>query len=127
MQELELKEDASGYAKIKCPVCKETIFNTDDGANPCCHIKMIYADCCGEFIHSDKDMEVIEKKIMEKVEEGSDLSDVMEDYAKEFGCEVYTVTQYGMACGPCSNTDYYMIEVEVEKKSKKKAKKKSKK
>ena len=124
MQELELAEDESGYSFAEWPACKEVIFNTDNGCSPCKHVKMIYADCCGEFAHYDDDLEKVAQSIMDGVNDGDlGIAELMDNFAQDNGCKIYTITQYGMACGPCSTTDYYMIELPKKARKTKKSKK----
>lgn len=116
-----IEENEDGQLVFKCPVCGDVVSDGEGEVNPCQHVVMIYSDCCGGFTHVDKWMEKLQKKIekawAEEMESPFELMEKFADASKG-QYEIYEATLSGMACGPVSFTDYYMVEV-GKKKSKK--------
>jgi hypothetical protein len=104
--------------KIICPVCEHVISDFDEGVfDPCEHVMLSYTDACtGEFVHVGKGFKEIAEEMEAKFadwdsDEYAEINELMEKYAEENkGFELSEMTTYGMACGPCSNTEYHLIK-----------------
>jgi len=118
--ELQINEKTQ---KVKCPICGKVILDMDDGeSNPCKHIKLIYSDSCGQIVHTSDDLEKDGSDMSEKMsdlEADYDIMTLLEECAKKHNLEICEVTTSGMSCGPCSNTDYYLVDMSKTFKSKK--------
>ena len=105
--------------KVICPVCKQVVLDFEECINePCEHVMLIYTDALNcEFVHEDDSMEKDAKKMVAKYvsgEEDKSLDMLMEEYVEknaDLDLVILEMTTYGMACGPCSNTDYVMFKL----------------
>jgi uncharacterized Zn finger protein (UPF0148 family) len=101
--------------KVICPVCEQVISDFEAGeSNPCEHVLLIYSDICGnEFVHTHASMQETASEMEKKyMEDDVYLDDLMKEYAEEHGHEILEMVTSGMACGPCSNTEYVMVSTE---------------
>lgn len=111
----QIEENENGELIFNCPKCGSTIFHPEEPIEPCKHCVMVYSDICGEFTHTDtKPIEKLEKKINKELKDGDkNASEMMEEFtdASKGKYELYSVTQSGIACGPVSFTDYFIIKM----------------
>jgi len=104
--------------KVICPVCDHVITDFEEGiSDPCEHVMVTYVDILnGEFVHVG-DEELAEELMaqytyLEENECDQSLDEIMEAYANEHeGYEVTSLTTSGLACGPCSSTEYHLIKI----------------
>jgi hypothetical protein len=98
-------------AVVECPICHRVIF--DGETNPadlvCEHVRLIFSDMAGEVVYVGKGMMRVAQKINSLLAMEEGIEEVMEQAAKKVGGEVYTHTTSGLACGPVSNTNFYII------------------
>lgn len=96
---------------VECPICHQVIFDgkTDTADLACSHVRLIFSDIAGVVFYIGKGMKNVAKKIDRLLEMEEEIEGAMEQAAKKIGGGVYTHTTSGMACGPVSNTDFYII------------------
>jgi Mor family transcriptional regulator len=110
MEELEIVTEAV----VKCPICNRIIFDNETPSDElaCEHVRLIYSSMAGEIFYTAKGMKGLAKKIEKGIaadEDGANLESTLERNAILAGYKLYTITTSGLACGPVSNTDYYII------------------
>jgi len=110
MENVELTEDG----KFNCPVCGKTLFDSENPVETitCPHLQMLFTSLAGVFCFVAPGMRRVAKQIERKIareEFDGDMEALLEWVAGEHEHTVYAITTSGMACGPVSNTDYYVI------------------
>jgi len=126
---IAVDENEDGSITFNCPVCNAKLFDFEnpDEVCACKHVKLYYTDALNdEFVHVGNGMEEVADNIIAKYVEDFDegIEVHMEKLVKKNkNYEIFTVTTSGMACGPCSNTDYILIDLtDMPKKKEKKEK-----
>lgn len=108
--ELEINEN-----KVECPVCGQVILDMDEGeSTPCEHVKLIFSDACGEIVYTSDELEKEGEEMSEKMidtDSDYDTTTLLEGFAKKNKLEICEVTTSGICCGPCSITEYYLIDM----------------
>ena len=108
--------------KVICPVCDHVISDFEEGkSDPCEHVVLIYTGLLnGEFVYIGDNYNEIADGLIE-IYEGQDgeddkeLDELMEEYIENNkGYEILTMTTSGLACGPCSSTEYIMVRTSTE-------------
>jgi len=104
--------------QVICPVCKHVITDFEEGvSDPCEHVMLTYVDMLnGEFVHVHNDFEGIAEDMLEKAEDYDNYDVSIEELLEQYVAEnknfiVEILTTYGMACGPCSSSEYHLIRL----------------
>jgi hypothetical protein len=107
VHDLDIEYDENGVA-FECPVTGQVILE-EEGFYPSEATVFAWVDICGCF---EAGSDEIEERYEELAEENwGEYEENFTKLAEEFGCDsLYILTEYGMACGPCSTTLFIGIK-----------------
>lgn len=119
--DIDVEDDIYGEddeSRVICPICNQVVLDYETSENnPCEHVMLIYTDALNdEFVYESEEMTDVANEMIAEYEkrDGDDSLDIlMEEYASNRAdIMILEMTTSGMACGPCSNTDYIMFKLE---------------